>query len=188
LCPLRSLLFFFLRCAGIEDLRDKREEINRQILKEDEEKAKARARRAFMPPRVTRAQPHLRLALSRARAAHRSGCQRAAALPPRCRAADARAACLRRRVAHLSLQAARCRATLARARPGTATHTPFRPMRARTHASFSHRLHLFPATDPERPCGAHQAPVPPQRLHRAQGTSLTHAYAHARSVNACAMK
>ena len=31
------------RLAGIEDLRDKREEINRQILKEDEEKAKARA-------------------------------------------------------------------------------------------------------------------------------------------------
>ena len=28
--------------TGIEDLRDKREEINRQILKEDEEKAKVR--------------------------------------------------------------------------------------------------------------------------------------------------
>jgi len=30
----------FCFCLGIEDLRDKREEINRQILKEDEEKAK----------------------------------------------------------------------------------------------------------------------------------------------------
>ena len=38
---LTSALALF---PGIEDLRDKREEINRQILKEDEEKAKARAR------------------------------------------------------------------------------------------------------------------------------------------------
>jgi len=35
---------------GIEDLRDKREEINRQILKEDEEKAKARLRRRAAQP------------------------------------------------------------------------------------------------------------------------------------------
>jgi hypothetical protein len=38
--PDLRLVLPFCFCLGIEDLRDKREEINRQILKEDEEKAK----------------------------------------------------------------------------------------------------------------------------------------------------
>ncbi len=33
-------LFFRHRTVGIEDLREKREEVNRQILQEEEEKAK----------------------------------------------------------------------------------------------------------------------------------------------------
>ena len=65
---------------GIEDLRDKREEINRQILKEDEEKAKVSSRRA-RGGRCERS-AHARLLPLPFTDPERLGCAHQAALPP----------------------------------------------------------------------------------------------------------